>query len=326
MPSNPVLTVAYLTARKVPHIEWFAASLLREVGDHQDAIRVLVIDFYAEGHRDGDRWTQADADGRNHQTKGAFGIRGFSSAPFISPPIWGVWQGPHRITKDNWWAKADYLNAAIALCRTDWLAVVDDLSVLRPGWLAAAREATAWPGITCGAYRKVNALVVKDGDVESFVDHPAGMDSRVRFYGLRDISPCPGYRMFTCNFVAPVAALLSVDGFPQMTHGLGYEDCETGKMIERTGVPFRFDPRMMIYESEELHHVGPTMLRSDPGATPNDKSHAFIDRASRLLRWPNHFGPGGLAAVRQRVLAGEPLPIITEPSVEWWTGKDLSEL
>ena len=307
MPSNPV-TVAYITARKEPHWEWFFESLAKQMTpEDYGAIKVLVIDFYAQGHKTGDGWSEVDAANRLTDLYSVAKCNVTHHAP-----IWGPWQGPHRITKDNWWAKADYLNAAIALCATDWLAVVDDLSVLRPGWLAAAREATAWKGVTCGAYRKVNALEVKNGDVENFAEHPAGMDSRVRFYGLRDVSPCPGYRMFTCNFVAPIAALLAVDGFPQMTHGLGYEDCETGKMIERSGVRFRFDPRMMIYESEELHHVGPTMRRADPGVSPRDKSHAFIDRAATLTRWPNHFGPGGLAAVRQRVLAVR-LPLNSSP-------------
>ncbi len=317
----PALTIAYITARKDPKFEWFAQSLMRECGGDVSGIKVLVIDFYARAHKPEDGWTEVDAANRLAEI---YRVAKFNVSHHA--PIWNPWQGPHRLTKDNYWAKADYLNAAIALCATDWLAVVDDLSVLRPGWLAAAREATTWGGITCGAYRKVNNLVVKDGAVEGFTDHPSGTDARVRFYGVDGIHPCPGYRMYGCNFVAPIAVLLAVDGYPQMTNGLGYEDSECGKMIERTGVRFRFNPGMMIYEDEGLHHVGTNMRRSDPGVSPNDKSHAFITRAAALTRWPNHFGPGGLAAVRARVLAGEPLPVITEPQTEWFTGTPLTEL
>ncbi len=311
-----VISLIYVTARKEPCFHWWAQSLHRETRGDYTGLQVVVIDFYAEAHRDGEGWTAKEAEQRRRDFAYLCPCPNF----IHSSPIWNPWQGPHRTTKDNWFAKADYLNAALCLAQGPFLASCDDLSVLSPGWLAAVINASEWAGITCGAYRKVKSLVVEDGEIKSFVDDPNGHDWRWAAGSDAGPVPCIGYRMYGCSFAGPIAR------FPQMTHGLGYEDSHTGAMLERNGVSFRYDRRMLTLESQEHHFIGKQMRREDPGVSPKDKSHAFVERAMGLRSWPNYFGEGGIAAVRAKVQAGEPLPIISEPALEWFTGTPLRDL
>lgn len=50
-----------------------------------------------------------------------------------------------------------------------------------------------------------------------------------------------------------------------------------------------------------------------------------------VLKWgrhkaPNYYGEGGLRAVRNRVLNGEPFPIIQVPDADWFDGQLLKEI
>lgn len=315
------VTISYVTARRDPKAHWFFQSLQRETRGDYTGLRVVVIDFYAEKHRDGEGWTTEQAQVRREE------FRDLCKCPDYvhSSPIWNTWQGPHRLPHENWYAKADYLNAAICHTPGEWLVNCDDLSVLMPGWLKAAREAVSRNNvITCGAYRKVSCMAVRNGDVVGFVDHPSGMDRR--WASGEDHRPvaCRGSWMFG-NFAAPITILLHVNGWPQLSNGLGFEDSTHGNVLERAGGSFVYDRRLLTWESEEDHHREKPMVRSDYGQSPNDKSHAFLALANGTTRW-DQFGPEGLAGVRARVLRGEPLPIIREPTVDWYTNRNLADL
>ncbi len=322
------LTIAYITARRDPKFRWWCDSLARETGGDYTGIRVVVIDFFAEALKHEDGWTADMAAVRREEFREA------CKCPDLvhSAPIWNPWQGPHRLTRENWFAKADYLNAAACLTPGEWMVSCDDLSVLMPGWLAAVREATERRGfVTCGAYRKVECLAVLRGNVVGFREREGGADIGVdpRFKHTNAEAPirrCAGGWMFGCSFVAPMDAILKVNGWPQLSNGLGFEDTPTGAMIERVGYQFCYDRRMMTWESEEDHHTGKQMVRSDYGQSPEDKSHAFLAMMNAASRNENLFGPEGLAGVRQRVLAGEPLPVIREPLVEFFTQRRLQDL
>lgn len=309
------LTIAYFTSRMVPKIEWFFDSLHRETGGDYSGIRVVVVDRLC------------DEDGRHTAVFNA-ALSG-KSLPFHVPPKPTVWQGPHRLTREDWFAASNARNTAICLAPDGWIAFVDDLSVLLPGWLARVREAMNHPKrITCGAYRKVKELVVEDGNLVSFTDHPGGHDNRMAHVSGLGPHPCAGNWMYGCSLVAPVEAFLEINGYPEaLCDGMGFEDVIAGIMLEKKGYSFAYDPRMMTYESEELHHQLPVMKRSDYGVSPNDKSHAVLNAARNGPGWhPNYFGEEGIRGLRARVLAGEPFPVVQIPQHEWFTKTPLSEL
>ncbi len=311
------LTIAYMTCRKEPKFNWFYDSLMRQYEKALQEVRVVVVDF----HRNSRLWFNA------------------SKAQFV-PPKPCVWQGPHRLTKNDYFAAANARNTAICYAQDGFIAFVDDLSVLMPGWLNAVREAMAKNYIVCGAFRKVNKLVVENGHVVSFEDHPSGHDSRWKSGDDTKAVPCHPNWLFGCSFAAPVNALLKVNGLFEDcdSGGVGMEDCSLGMALAATGHKLKYDRRMFTLESEELHHLDTPMLRKDkdrgkvvevsPGVThPAEKGHALVKRFTGATWFKNDFGPfPDLAALRQHVLAGGAFPIVNRPTVDWYDGQKLEEM
>lgn len=253
-----------------------------------------------------------------------------------------IWNGPYRFTKEDWFAAGSARNTALCYTRTPWVAFIDDLSVLLPGWLYAARQATQQPRtITLGAYRKVKELVVDaEGRIVSCKQSPIlnpeekkqpappGFDNRQwdldRTCAVGKVWPAHGGQLYGCSLVAPMEAFLAINGWVEdLSGGIGFEDCLTGIVLENAGYKFRYDTRMMTFESDEHHYLEAPFKKTDKGISPYDKSHAALERAKHLRRFDNHFD---LAALRQDILAGHSFPIPTEPKLDWFDQQLLSEM
>lgn len=312
------LSIAYFTSRKEPKLNWFFDSLHRETGGDYSGIKIIIVDFWKDERPwDQDTWTAAA------HTSGRCILEHVTPKPT-------VWQGEHKLTKEEWFAASNARNTAVCLAPDGWIAFVDDVSVLMPGWLQHVREAMAGDqkAVTCGAYRKVKDLVVENGNVVSFTDHPGGHDNRYGYGSDIGAVECHGNWLYGCSLVAPVQAFLDINGWPEaLCDGLSFEDCICGIMLGKKGYRFRYVRSMMTYESEELHAQLPVMKRSDYGVSPNDKSHAVLKMAQTGNGWhPNYFGEEGIAGLRRRVLAGEPFPIVQCPEHEWYTSTPLKDL
>jgi glycosyltransferase involved in cell wall biosynthesis len=315
------LNIAYVTSRKEPCFEWFADSLKNQIKP-EDNIRVIIVDFFAS-----ERTIRSSLDVSPH----VLSLGEWHVAPKPTP-----WQGPHRLTKHDYFAPSNARNTALCYALDGWIVYVDDLSVLMPGWLAAVREAIAENRITCGAFRKVNKLVVEKGNVVSYEDHPAGVDSRWNQVPDDKPSKCPPNWLFGCSVVMPVEALLKINGWPELcdSTGIGMEDCHTGIALANNGYQLWYDRRMLTFESEERHHNQPTMLRMDKrgkaqvpiGSHPDEKGFAVVTALEKAKRFHNYFEPGGIAALRKKILAGEPFPMVVLPDTDFYDKQHLSEL
>ena len=312
--AGPMLTIAFISSRIEPHFEWFWDSLCLESAGSWSDLNVIAVDFYANqrgnslGVEAGGQWIHGPP------------------CPRIVAPKPCLWQGPHRRTKENWFAAGNARNTAICYAPDGWIAFVDDLTVLMPGWLARVRAAMAGGYIIAGSYQKVFDLQVSRGVVESFRANPGGMDSRVALAGAHDLLKLPPNcgSIYGCSMAAPVEAFLKINGWCEdLCGGLGFEDAVTSRVLTKAGWPCFFDRRMLTLESEEGHSAGPVMRRADYGVSPRDKSHETIERAGHLYRFGNYFH---LAQLRADCLAGKPFPIPTEPREEWYTGTPLPEL
>lgn len=294
------LTIAYITNRLDCHIEWFLQSLNQQAGGL--AIPVIAVDYFKDQRTD-PIWEMVTT--------------------HVAPKP-NVWSGPHRLTKVDYFTAANSRNTAICLCESDWIAFVDDLSVLLPGWLNSVYQAMTENYIALGSYKKVRQLKVSNGIVQSFDDYPGGWDSRLQHVHT-DLTSCAGNWLFGCSFAAPLDALLDVGGVPELcdSTGLGSEDYCLGIALANRGNAFRYDRRMMTLESEEHHHApgASQFKRSDKGVSPHDKSHAMLARAQQTSCYNTE-----LRALHNRVVAGEPFPIPTEPTVDWFDQQPLSEL
>jgi hypothetical protein len=301
------LTLAYITAREEPHSEWFFSSLRHQLGENDPLPKVMVVDRLF--------------DPINRFPHGA----GYVGPMQRTAPKPTVWQGPHRLTKEDWFAMANARNTALCLCDTDWIAYVDDLSVLMPAWLGCVKEAISGSYNVAGAYRKVKQLVVEEGIVKSFI--PYSDDVRIRLsMGYKVPCDCDGGWLYGCSCAFRVEDLLAVGGWPEICDGIGSEDYCLGIALKNAGKPLMYDRRMMTFEAEDLHGIGTPLRRTDKGISPNDKSHALLGIARSSVYYPNYFPSGGIKAERERVLSGKHFTLVQIPDRDWYDGQLLAEM
>src|SRR5436190_5461475 len=138
------LTVVYVTARYEPKIEWFFGSLNRETGHDYSNTKIIVV---ASHYIDKDKCPPRS--------------RYFD----IVSPKPTIWQGKHRITKVDWWAKCNAMNTGICLCDTEYISFVDDRCVLSHGWLHCIQDAMIGGYAVCGSYEKRANMKVENGEI-----------------------------------------------------------------------------------------------------------------------------------------------------------------
>lgn len=305
-----MLTICYVTHRRYNCIQWFLDAVDHELRATPTPLRIVVVDFYAE-ERQG---TLPDV-------------------VLHVPPKPCVWQGKHRLTTRDYFAASNARNTGLCLAPDGWIAYVDDLSVLLPGWLQRVQAAMRDNYVVFGAYRKVCGLEVRNGEVVCYLDHPAGHDSRWAFGSDEEAVRTGAGSLFGCSLAMPVEILLSVNGWNEFhCDGMGYEDGSMGMQLSRHYqdlLDMRYDRRMMTFESEEMHYVEPPFLRIDkkmPRAitASDDASHSM----SRAMMTGNGVAPNlfDIRVMRRQVLAGEPFPIPTEPAHHWPDGQPLREM
>lgn len=303
-----MLTIAYITTRRNCCFKWFLDSLKLQTDQACKDIRIVVVDFHAHARTEEKSWLSD------------LGTNWVWTAPKPT-----VWQGPHRLTKEDWFAASNARNTALCLAPDGYIAYVDDLSVLMPGWLNAVYEAQSGNYVALGAYKKVDKLYVENGRVVSCEEFAGGMDSRWSFGKDNEAVPATGGMMYGCSVAMPVEALLVIGGWPEFVDGLSSEDYICGLALQNTGCTFKYDRRMLTLESHELHHAEPAFRREDYGISPDDKSHAALNIGKSAKYFDNYY-EGGMRSLRQIIMAGAPFPVVGNPQHDWFLKKHLSEL
>lgn len=314
-------------------IQWFFDALHRQCGGDYSDIRIIVVDFYAQSHLD---WLDFDVLERKQKFREMCKCPNYLHVPPKPTP----WNGPHRLTQNDYFAAANSRNTAICYCPDPYIVFLDDLSIPKDGWLEAVREAAKEKRIVCGSFQKVLHLCVEDGKVIGYADHPGGHDSRWSHGHDDKAVPCYPNWSFGCSFGCPIEYLLQINGIPEAcdSTGIGMEDAHTGIALANNGHQLYYDRRMFTFESEELHHVEKPMLRKDKvkdgagtfeqgiGLHPKDKGHFVVAMLAHAKRFDNYFGEEGLAGLRQRILRGEQFPTNVQPYHDFYDSQPLEEL
>lgn len=341
------LTIAYSTARKEPMIEWFFQSLAIQCGGDFSAIKIVVVDYWANPFGGTKQEHEARRAYMEERIDAASIPR--ESVDWMSPKS-NPWQGKQRQTREDYFNVANARNTAICFADGEWIAFVDDLSVLQPNWLNMVAQAMMAPKtITVGRYKKVRELEVTNGEVvhhilstvtdEKGVVHEVGADAREkRTKDLTKPRPAQPDEHFGYT-VGPIEAYLAVNGWCEtLCAGLSFEDVPTGIALAKKGYAIRYDPRMVVWESEERHGLEAGMRRADykaEKALPEfrqyaDKSHAVLALARQGNGYFKNDFFNGMTLVELRnhvhAQASNGFPSPKSNMREWYTGFLLSEL
>jgi hypothetical protein len=290
------LTIAFITGRPEPHLDWLLKSLAPQIVAG-DEISVLVI----------------DSRGRTPPQLGAPSQSAVGVSVALPKP--NPWQGAHRITSLDWWAKSSAMNTALVLCETDYIAFLDDSCRLGPKWLETVRHGESTRrSVLAGTYDKI-----EHGRITP--DH------------RRAIAPngklnCGGGWLYGCTFALPLEWALEANGAEEGCDGMGAEDYIFGMVVENNGHRIDFVPSMAVTQErpEISGYRGPSsaLRRIDKGVSPNDKSNAALARFRSRKR--TEFTPDlrGLRAARAAGKLVWPLP---DPEMrDWYDGQLIREM
>lgn len=306
-------TIAYITSRNHPRFDWFFDSLRRQHGV-QNIDQVIVVDLFA------------GQDERRVQVRECAGNLNLLHVE----PKPSIWQGKHRITKDDWWNASGSRNTAFALCRSEWIAFLDDRCVLQPGWVDTVMMAIRGGYIVAGAYEKrVNMVAVKGVIADLGVaggPSISGSDSREAYCKSKKTPmpfKCGGEWLFGCNFALPLVCGLQVNGFPEdYCDGVSMEDVIFGMILFNAGFKLCYDHRMKMIEDRTPGETGPTIHRKDKGVSPKDKTHKLLEVFKGAKTSKNSYN---LSLLRQKVLRGEPFPMPTAKTVDWYDSQPIKD-
>jgi hypothetical protein len=294
--------------------DWFKDSLanqLREMfgpGLDKNNFSIVVIDALAK---------QREPWGTMQNVQG-MGVNWTTPKP-------NVWQGQHRLTKSDYWAKSAALNTAICLCETEWLACVDDRSVLMPGWLSAINRAMKGEYAVCGTYEKRSGMTAENGVITNpgtlIGEDPRKKQLKSSLWKIIGDNYSGAGKWFGCTNALPLEWALQVNGYDESCDGMRYEDTVFGGMLAENKFPVKYDPTMAIVE-DRTPGFDVTVKSMDKGVSPRDKSHTLLKRVHGKNQATHHWN---LREIRERVLRGEPFPIPTTPDRDWFDGQLLSE-
>jgi hypothetical protein len=296
------LTIVYVTARHEPKIEWFFDSLDRETGGDYSNTKIIVVDTFANQYP------------RPVNARVSWWIE----------PKPTIWQGKHRITSQDWWAKSNSLNSGIAMCESEYICFVDDRCVLSHGWLHCIQDAMIGGFAVCGSYEKRSGMKVENGEI---VDEGEflGADVRRKF----------GTAVRTTDWYGGSCALplewcLRVNGFPEdICDGLGFEDIAFGILLRNNHLDMRYDSRMRIIEDRTPgeSYEGALKRASKPSPDPEKpklaKDYRILDIMAASTSSGNSYDIGKL---REKVLRGEPWPEPIASHQDWFDGSEIKDL
>ena len=140
------ITICYVTSRKEPMFHWFVESLLWQYEDENVTDQIVIIDAFLEYETD-----------RKEKLKNL--IAGRFDYLHI-PPKPSIWRGKSRKTKRDFYDGSGSKNTGIIVSETEYIVLVDDLSLLTKGWLNFHKKAAFNNYILCGAYDKVSDIVL----------------------------------------------------------------------------------------------------------------------------------------------------------------------
>lgn len=300
------VSIVFMTARQEPMLEWVVEDIAKQCHDG-DEIELLVIDFFGR-----------PLSNQAHVVLGAMRNHGLRVSSTVSKPKPTIWQGEHRITTDDHWATANARNTALVLAQHEFVAFLDDRCHLGPAWLDTVRQYEAHrAAVLVGSYDKH-----EDGAITSR-DHRR----EIKPNGQRNCHP--GW-LYGCSFALPLDWALEVNGFEEGTDGLTGEDYIFGLMLGNADHPLDFVPDMFVRQDRTKGNVTCKGIYKckDKGVSPNDKSHAALERFGAKTR--TEFTPNLRTLRRQRreaVANGRrwtfPVPDPTATYLDWYDDQDI---
>jgi glycosyltransferase involved in cell wall biosynthesis len=296
------LTIAYFTCRKDPKVEWFFRSLNRELGGDWEGVNIMIVDY----------WFQYNEQERQEYYQGIH-TKYTNNVIILSPKPCPI-QGKYKVTSNEYFAASNARNTAFINCKTDYIVCIDDLTVIKEGWLDIVLWGQLNNHVILGSYAKVKNLQCNEDGTYTYDEDSLtqGLDSRYTnpYITNPTATQVGGSWLFGCSFGLPLSLALHVDGFDEACDGQGAEDYDFGIRLGRVTRNIFYSKQMFTYEDDDLHFapgnqkfirdskiLTPDTLMKNRIGRPSD--HAMLDHVL-ASKTPFPFIPSNLNILRKQ--------------------------
>jgi hypothetical protein len=260
----PEIGVVHVTHRPRPRFDWFVDAFARQLADG-DSVEVVFVDGLHSRERSNEL---------HELIRGRFRWRHVPAKP--TP-----WNGPHRLTRAEYFAPASARNTGIVYARSPYLVFVDDCALPMPGWWDEAKAAARHGYVVAGAYQKHEEMVVEDGELAGSRLAAEGRDVRDFRWDTGDdeaLVEVGGGDLYGCSFGAPRKLLVEVNGLDELCDPIGWSDCSLGLRLQRAGATIFYSRQMLTVESMDQYRQEPKLLKLTRTLEPE----AYMQRLREL--------------------------------------------
>jgi len=245
---NPTITIAYITCRSNPKIEWFFYSLNRELKGQFKNIKIIIVDYLFQFYPN-ERYTEFK---KHYQRYENINIKHIAPLPC---PV----QGKYKISSQNFFAAGLARNSAFVACDTDYIVCIDDLSVIKEGWFKVIEWGCKNNYVVLGSYAKVNNLTCDEhGNYTYDLDsYSKNLDSRFNNPYIKNnfATKVSGSWLYGASFGMPCKLAMQLDGFDSICNTIGSEDSEFGIRLGRLTNEIYYSKTLFSFEDDLLHFV-----------------------------------------------------------------------
>ena len=330
-------TILQCTYRQEPHFDWLCDSLARQSASLEDAELVVV---------DGMLWHDGAERRRDTLRRAALPFvrrvgRAHDECVQHLAPKPSRWQGPHRMTRSDFYGLANARNTGLIVARGEWVAIADDCSVLHERWLERHRYWHERGHGVAGAFFTYRTARVEDGRIVEGDPGPYGLDPRAVQFPV-PILAIQGWG-YGLNTSFRLTTAVEIGGWDEMYDAYaGNDDCDFGIRAERAGLSYMFDPDCLAYQiladhEEVCGHAGwgekPPRKQKEVILRHDGKPHYCGEGLIERLRLDDPTRTRPLAdwydLAEQRRIYGETGRIVQErlgPTTHWVDGQPLAEM
>lgn len=249
------ITFVYVTCREYPHIEWFIDSLYNQYNDIKNKnelrIQIVIVDYKLQY---GDNYGSE----RRENVKNIIQDK-FEYIHVVPLPDAG--QGLHKLVKINMFSASLARNTGLCYAKYSYICFIDDLSCMDLGALNGIIECANKKIYVGFFYIKAFDLVIENGKIKSH--GYCNIDTRKNIYPANTLSQSCGEHLYGYG-AGPLDGMLQVNGYDQITDGIGMEDVHYGYRIQKIGNKIFYHSGIIFYESEDNADNGSEFKRYDP--------------------------------------------------------------
>jgi len=243
------ISVIYATCRKNPKFEWFFDSLKVQCDyynfDISKEIEIIIVDYNYQFEENKEKIEEyySNVIDNNCEYK-------------VVEPKPTPWQGKYKVNSKLFSSAANARNTGFIYSKNNYLWFVDDESVLEKDFIYYFLNGPYKQRLNVAfAYIKLSGIKVNNGNIDH-IGESTGIDCRLKIYDNNKLHEIDGGNVFG-YFACKRDAFIKVNGYDEITSGIGAEDYDLGMRLQHSGEKLYYYPKCLFYEYD--HNGAPPL-------------------------------------------------------------------